>query len=64
MSDIAKLLKRLETLRLMKRLTQTEMAKLLNVDFATYNRWVNGKRPPGKMNAFQIEEFLKKHKRT
>lgn len=61
MSEIAKLLNSLESLRLKKRWTQTKLANILGVEFATYNRWVNGKRPPSKMNAFQIEEFLKKH---
>ena len=43
-------------------ISQEEMAKYLNVVFATINRWENGRAIPSKRHMLQIDELCKKYK--
>lgn len=56
-----KLLGELEVCRLMARQSQGAMAEVLGVDRTTYNEWINLRRRPGKMNFFNIKQWLKKN---
>lgn len=38
-------------------LTQQQLADKLNVNFATINRWENGKRVPSKRYVYLLEEL-------
>lgn len=42
-------------------LTQTELAKELNVSFTTVNRWETGKIRPSKKAEMSLEIFCKKN---
>lgn len=42
-------------------LTQTELAKLLGVSFATVNRWENKQFVPSMKDKRKISDFCKKH---
>jgi len=53
------LINRLETYRLKNKITQEELAKKLDVAFATVNRWFNGKAKPNKIQSYHIEKLLK-----
>jgi transcriptional regulator with XRE-family HTH domain len=54
------LIKKLETYRLEKRISQQELAKRLGVSFCTVNRWFTGKiKTPNKIQSFHIEKLLK-----
>ena len=57
--DWAKLLKDIRNKLL---LSQTEMAELLEVSFASINRWENGHHEPTIKVKRQIKELCKKHK--
>ena len=57
------LIRKLEVYRLKNRLTQEELAKILEVSFATVNRWFNNKTKPSKIQVFQIESLLKKDRK-
>lgn len=57
--DWAKLLKDLRNKLL---LSQVEMADLLNVSFASINRWENGHHEPTIKVKRQIKELCKKNK--
>lgn len=57
--DWAQLLKNLRNKLL---LSQTEMAELLGVSFASINRWENNHHEPTIKVKRQIKELCKKHK--
>lgn len=42
-------------------LTQQELANKINVNFATVNRWENGKRVPSKRYIYLLEELCVKN---
>lgn len=52
-------IKQLEIYRLKNKITQQELAKKLDVAFATVNRWFNGKSKPNKIQSYHIEQLLK-----
>ena len=52
------------SLRAKINITQEELARILNVTFATINRWENNRAVPTKIHIMQIEELCKKHKVT
>jgi transcriptional regulator with XRE-family HTH domain len=52
------LIRRLDTYRLGKKLSQEEIAKKLGVAFSTVNRWFNDKAKPNKIQTFHIEKLL------
>ena len=41
------------------KLTQQELAKIINVNFATVNRWENKKNIPSKRYAYLLEKICK-----
>ena len=59
MKDYKKLLVRL---RAKLNISQEKLAILLNVSFATINRWENGVSEPSRVHMVQIEELCKKYK--
>ncbi len=58
--EIETLIKRLKTYRLEKRLSQADLAKILDVSFQTVNRWFTGHTNPNPIQLYQIEKLLKK----
>jgi len=52
------LIKRLEVYRLENRISQQELARSLNVSFATVNRWLNGKTKPNKIQEYHIKKLI------
>lgn len=54
------LIERLKTYRLENRLSQADLAKILDVSFQTVNRWFNGHTSPNPIQLYQIEKLLKK----
>ena len=59
MKDYKQLLVRL---RAKLNISQEKLAVLLNVSFATINRWENGVSTPSKIHIVQIENLCKKYK--
>ena len=59
MGDYKKLLVRL---RAKLNISQEKLAILLNVSFATINRWENGVSEPSRVHMVQIEDLCKKYK--
>jgi len=57
------LIKQLEAYRLKNRITQERLAEMLDVSFATVNRWFNGKTRPHKMQEYHINRLLKNNER-
>ncbi len=55
-----KLIRDLENYRLEHKITQEQLAKELDVAFATVNRWLNGKYKPRKIQQYHIEKLLKR----
>ena len=53
-----KLIKELEDFRLENKITQQQLAKLLEVSFPTINRWFNGRTKPRPIQRYHIEKFL------
>lgn len=51
----------LKTLRENMMLTQTEMAKILNVSFASINRWENGHNVPAMKIKRKLKELCAEH---
>lgn len=49
--------------RLEHKLTQVEIAKLLNVSFQTVNRWINRKVKPSQLQEHQIKKLLQNNRR-
>lgn len=45
-------------------ITQQELAKKINVSFATVNRWENGKRIPSKRYLYILNELCKENSIT
>ena len=52
------LIEKLETYRLKNKITQKELAKKLDVAFATVNRWFNKRTKPNKIQEFHINKLL------
>lgn len=52
------IIERLEQFRLENKITQQELAKMLEVAFSTISRWLNGKSKPRKMQTYHIEKLL------
>ena len=42
-------------------ITQVELASMLNIAFATVNRWENNRKVPSKRHAMQIEKLCKEN---
>ena len=57
--DYSKLIKRIRSDLLV---TQEELAKMLNVTFATVNRWENGLHEPTMTQRRKIRDLCRKHK--
>lgn len=49
---------RLKTLRKQKKLTQTELAKALNISQKSYSNWENGKTEPTLENLLKLASVL------
>ena len=49
----------LKHIRLVQNISQEDLARKLNVSFATINRWETGKNFPSKMAQSNIEKFCK-----
>ena len=43
-------------------MSQEDLARALNVSFATINRWENSKNKPVRMAQVAFSDFCKKHK--
>lgn len=54
----SELIERLNEYRLDRRITQAEIAEMLEVAFVTVNRWFNGHTKPNKIQEFQIKKLL------
>ncbi|MDP8215826.1 MAG: helix-turn-helix transcriptional regulator [Candidatus Kaelpia imicola] len=54
------IIKELKDYRLKNKITQQELAKMLEVSFATVNRWFNGHTKPSEIQEYHIKELLKK----
>ncbi len=52
------LIEKLNNYRLENRITQQQLAQLLEVSFPTINRWFNGKAMPRPIQRYHIEKFL------
>jgi len=54
------LVKKLEEYRLENRISQKQLAILLNTTFPTINRWFNGKAVPNKIHQYHIKKLINK----
>jgi len=52
------LIKKLEIYRLENRISQKQLADILNVAFSTVNRWFNCKTIPNKIQQYHIKKLL------
>ncbi|MDH3892834.1 MAG: helix-turn-helix transcriptional regulator [candidate division Zixibacteria bacterium] len=52
------LIGRLEEYRLENRISQMELAEMLQVTHATVSRWLNGHTEPSKIQVYHIEKLL------
>ncbi len=57
-----KLIADLRLYRLKNGLSQVKLAKRLGVTFCSVNRWLNGKQIPSELQAYKIEQLIKKGK--
>lgn len=57
-----KLIADLRLYRLKNGLSQVKLAKRLGVTFCSVNRWLNGKQIPSELQAYKIEQLVKKGK--
>lgn len=57
-----KLIEKLEEFRLENRITQVELAEMLNVAFVTVSRWLNGHTLPNKIQTYHIKKLLSSKK--
>ncbi|MCK4373521.1 MAG: helix-turn-helix transcriptional regulator [candidate division Zixibacteria bacterium] len=53
-----KLIRELDEYRLEHRITQQELASMLDVAFVTVNRWLNGHSQPNKIQTYHINKLL------
>lgn len=53
------IIEKLKEYRLENRLSQEKLSKLLNVSFATVNRWFTGKYKPSDIQIYHIKKLLK-----
>ena len=58
MSRKDKLIEELEEFRLENKITQVELASMLDVAFVTVNRWLNGHTKPNRIQAYHIRKLL------
>ncbi len=58
-SNMDDLIKKLEIYRLENRISQKQLADILNVHFSTVNRWFNSKTIPNKIQQYHIKKLLK-----
>lgn len=56
------LVKKLALYRLENKLSQEKLARMLDVSFATINRWLRGRSKPNQIQTFQIEKLLQEQK--
>jgi len=54
------IIKELKDYRLKNKITQQELARMLEVSFATVNRWFNGHTKPSEIQEYRINKLLKK----
>ena len=54
------LIDQLSTYRLERKLSQTQLAKKLDVSFQTVNRWLNRQVKPSQIQEYHIKKLLKK----
>ncbi len=52
------LIEKLEEYRLENRITQVELAEMLDVAFVTVSRWLNGHTRPNKIQEHHIRKLL------
>lgn len=52
------MIERLDNYRLENRITQQELAEMLNVAFVTVSRWLNGHCSPNKIQTYHIKKLL------
>jgi len=52
------LIQQLEEYRLEHKITQVELAKILDVAFVTVSRWLNGHTKPNKIQSYHIRKLL------
>lgn len=55
-----KLISELKLYRLKHGLSQEKLAKKLGVSFCSVNRWLNNSQTPSDLQAYKIEQLLKK----
>lgn len=49
---------KLNEYRLENRITQEELAEMLQVSFVTVNRWLNGKQMPNPIQQYHIKKLI------
>ena len=54
------LIKKLETYRMMNRVSQERLAEKLKVSFSTVNRWLNGRTEPNMIQSYHIKRLIEK----
>jgi len=52
------LIQQLEDYRLEHKITQVELANILDVAFVTVSRWLNGHTKPNKIQSYHIRKLL------
>lgn len=52
------LIKKLETYRLKRGITQEKLAEKLDVTYLTVHRWLNNKAKPSKLYEYRIKKLL------
>ena len=58
MDDLRELIEKLDEHRLENKITQQQLAEMLDVTFLTVNRWLNGHSLPNKIQAYHIKKLL------
>jgi len=52
------LIKKLDIYRLENRISQKQLADMLNIHFSTVNRWFNDQTIPNKIQQYHIKKLL------
>lgn len=55
---MVQLIMKLDEFRLEHKITQVQLADILDVTFATVNRWLNGHSQPNKIQTYHIKKLL------